>query len=112
MPLFGLEGKKALVVGGGRGMGEATALHLAQVGCDVAVLDNQRDRAEFVADEVKKLGRRAMPVVADILDEESVRKAVADSITSCQQSSSTRLKSSPGARTFSTTGKLSFSLKP
>lgn len=78
MSLFGLEGKKALVVGGGRGMGEATALHLAQVGCDVAVLDNQQDRAEFVANEVEKLGRRAMPVVADILDEASVRHAVAD----------------------------------
>ncbi|OCC25069.1 hypothetical protein MB02_04340 [Croceicoccus estronivorus] len=76
--LFGLEGKKALVVGGGRGMGESTALHLAQAGCDVAVLDNAKERAELVADQVAKLGRRSMPVVADILDEDSVKKAVAE----------------------------------
>ena len=30
--LFGLRGKKALVIGGGQGMGEATALHLARAG--------------------------------------------------------------------------------
>ncbi|GAD49825.1 3-oxoacyl-[acyl-carrier-protein] reductase [Caenibius tardaugens NBRC 16725] len=78
MSLFGLDGKKALIVGGGRGMGEATALHLAQAGCDIAVLDNQQDRAELVAGEVEKLGRRAIPIVADILDEESVRRAVTE----------------------------------
>lgn len=78
MSLFGLEGKKALVIGGGRGMGESTALHLARAGCDVAVLDNARERAELVADEVAKLGHRSMAVVADITDEAAVQKAVAD----------------------------------
>lgn len=77
MSLFGLEGKTALVIGGGRGMGEATALHLAQVGCDVAIVDNAQERAEYVSDQVIKLGRRSLPVVADILDENSVDAAIA-----------------------------------
>lgn len=37
--LFQLEGKNALVVGGGQGMGESAAKLLAQVGCGVAVAD-------------------------------------------------------------------------
>lgn len=76
--LLGLEGKKALIVGGGRGMGEASALLLAEAGCDVAVLDSVLDRAEQVADEVRKLGRNGVPVQADILDEASVQTAIAD----------------------------------
>jgi NAD(P)-dependent dehydrogenase (short-subunit alcohol dehydrogenase family) len=76
--LFGLDGKKALIVGGGRGMGEASAKMLAQAGCDVAVLDNEAERASLVADAVVAFGRKGVPIVADILDEASVRKAVAD----------------------------------
>jgi NAD(P)-dependent dehydrogenase (short-subunit alcohol dehydrogenase family) len=76
--LLGLEGKKALIVGGGRGMGESSALMLAQAGCDIAVLDSVLERAEQVAQEVRKLGRKGVPIEADILDEASVIRAVAD----------------------------------
>ena len=67
--LLGLEGKKALIVGGGRGMGEASALLLAEAGCDVAVLDSVLERAEQVASEVRAIGRAGIPIEADILDE-------------------------------------------
>jgi len=76
--ILGLEGKKGLVVGGGRGMGEASALLLAEAGCDIAVLDNELERAEQVAGAVRALGRGGVPIRADILDEASVRAAVAD----------------------------------
>jgi len=76
--LLGLEGKKALIVGGGRGMGEASALILARAGCDIAVLDSVLERAEQVASEVRALGRNGVPVEADILDEASVKQAVAN----------------------------------
>ena len=76
--LLGLEGKKALIVGGGRGMGEASALLLAEAGCDVAVLDSVLERAEQVACEVRAIGRAGIAIEADILDEASVKKAVAD----------------------------------
>jgi NAD(P)-dependent dehydrogenase (short-subunit alcohol dehydrogenase family) len=75
--LFGLEGKSALVVGGGQGMGESSAHFLALAGCDVAVLDLEPARAERVAEKVHSLGRRGLPVVADVLDDAQVPGAVA-----------------------------------
>lgn len=74
--MFGLEGKKALIVGGGRGMGESSALLLAEAGCDIAVLDNEADRAEHVADAVRAVGRKGIAITADILQDEAVRSAV------------------------------------
>jgi 3-oxoacyl-[acyl-carrier protein] reductase len=66
--LFGLVGKKALVVGGGRGAGEACAVSLAKAGCDVAILDLESARAEAVAESVRELGVKAHTVIGDILD--------------------------------------------
>src|SRR5690349_9141775 len=70
--LFGLQDKKAIVIGGGQGMGESTARFLARAGCDVAVLDIERDRAERVAGIVGELGRRGVPVVGNVLDDAQV----------------------------------------
>jgi len=70
--LLGLEGKKALIVGGGRGMGEASALLLAEAGCDIAVLDSVLERAEQVAKEVRALGRAGIAIEADILEEAAI----------------------------------------
>ena len=70
--LLGLAGKKALVIGGGQGMGESTAVILARAGCDVAVLDVVAERADPVAAAVGKLGRRGIPIVGDVLDPASV----------------------------------------
>lgn len=76
--MLGLEGKKALIVGGGRGMGEASALLLAEAGCDVAVLDSELDRAEHVAQAVSASGRKGVPIGADVLEEAAVTAAVAE----------------------------------
>jgi 3-oxoacyl-[acyl-carrier protein] reductase len=67
--LFGLTDKKAMVIGGGQGMGESTSRFLARAGCDVAVIDIERERAERVAGVVGELGRRGVPVVGDVLDD-------------------------------------------
>jgi 3-oxoacyl-[acyl-carrier protein] reductase len=40
---FGLTGKNAMVIGGGQGMGESTSRFLARAGCDVAVIDIERE---------------------------------------------------------------------
>jgi 3-oxoacyl-[acyl-carrier protein] reductase len=45
---FGLAGKKGLIIGGGQGMGESTALFLARAGCDVALVDLVAERADAV----------------------------------------------------------------
>ena len=53
--LFGLRGKPALVVGGGFGIGRASALLLAQAGADVVVADLDVDRAAAVGPQGKDM---------------------------------------------------------
>lgn len=76
--LFGLTGKKALIIGGGQGMGESSAKFLARAGCDVALVDLVPDRAEAVAAQVRALGRQAHVVVGDVLDDPQVARIVAE----------------------------------
>ncbi|WP_229670250.1 SDR family oxidoreductase [Microlunatus endophyticus] len=67
----------ALITGGSRGIGAATALELARSGVDVVI--NYRDkaaRAEKVADQVRELGRRALTVRADLTDAAAVAAMV------------------------------------
>ncbi len=65
--IFGLQGKVALIVGGGQGMGESSARYLAEAGCDVAIADIDADRARRVADLVAGMGRRSVAIVGDAL---------------------------------------------
>jgi 3-oxoacyl-[acyl-carrier protein] reductase len=76
--LFGLAGRSALVVGGGQGIGRATALLLARLGARVAVLDSERQRAEHVADEARALGVRAVALIADVTRADQAARAVAE----------------------------------
>ncbi|MFY1626726.1 SDR family NAD(P)-dependent oxidoreductase [Micromonospora sp. WMMD735] len=72
-----LIGKVALVTGGGRGIGAATAVRLAQAGADVALTyRDDKDRAEDVADGIRRAGRRPMAVRADSADPAAVIAAV------------------------------------
>ena len=68
VPGFSLEGQVAVVTGARRGIGEAIALALAQAGADVALCDVEVDdgKLDSVAQEVKKLGRRALAVQTDV----------------------------------------------
>ncbi|MFP6563743.1 MAG: SDR family NAD(P)-dependent oxidoreductase [Myxococcota bacterium] len=75
---LGLSGRAALVVGGGEGIGRATALALAENGAAVAVLDCERERAERVALEVEARGVRALAIGADVLDEAQVRRGLGE----------------------------------
>jgi NAD(P)-dependent dehydrogenase (short-subunit alcohol dehydrogenase family) len=76
---FKLDGKVAIVWGGGQGMGERSALRLAEAGCDVTVVDVEIDRAERVCAQIRELGRRAFAHVADITREDQVIATVAAS---------------------------------
>jgi 3-oxoacyl-[acyl-carrier protein] reductase len=64
--VLGLEGKSALVVGGGSGIGRATCLLLARAGAKVAVGDLDGDAAKQVVAEVEATGARAGAVVGDV----------------------------------------------
>jgi NAD(P)-dependent dehydrogenase (short-subunit alcohol dehydrogenase family) len=63
---FDLSGKIAIVTGGGRGIGRAIALGLAQSGSSVVVTSRTQKEIDGVAEEVKKSGGKALAVVTDL----------------------------------------------
>jgi len=65
----------ALVTGGGRGIGRATALGLAQAGARVAVLARSRHQLAGVVEEIRASGGTAMALVADVSDRPQVEAA-------------------------------------
>ncbi|WP_327234505.1 3-oxoacyl-ACP reductase FabG [Streptomyces sp. NBC_01317] len=73
-----LAGKTALVTGGSRGIGAATALRLAQEGADVALTYvNAADKAQDVVKSIEDLGRRGLALQADSADPVAVADSVA-----------------------------------
>jgi NAD(P)-dependent dehydrogenase (short-subunit alcohol dehydrogenase family) len=71
--LFDLSGKVAVVTGGTRGIGAATAVLLAEYGADIVVAGRDIARLESVTESIRRLsGRKAMGVVADISREADV----------------------------------------
>ena len=75
--LFGLAGKRILVLGGGLGMGEATVRLIASLGAQVAIADLELDRAERVAAMVKAGGGVAAPFAIDVLDDAGLIAGIA-----------------------------------
>jgi NAD(P)-dependent dehydrogenase (short-subunit alcohol dehydrogenase family) len=59
MNLFDLSGRVAVVSGAAQGMGQATALAVAEAGADVLLVDRNHVGAEQTAEQVRKFGRKA-----------------------------------------------------
>jgi len=73
-----LTGKRAIVTGGSRGIGKAIARQLAEEGVDVAIAARGKEQLDATAREIAAAtGRRIVPIVADMGDDESVRALVA-----------------------------------
>ena len=72
-------GQRVLVTGAQRGIGRAIALRFAKAGADVALnfLDDKA-ATDVAADEIRRLGRRAATIAADIARPEEARRLVAD----------------------------------
>ena len=68
-----LQGKTAIVTGGGQGIGRAIAMTFAREGATVWIADYFPDRAKAVADEITKEGGKAFGDEVDVTKEESVK---------------------------------------
>ena len=71
-----IDGKVVLVTGAGQGIGRAIALRLANDGAHIAIVDLNDDKTNAVADEVKKIGRKATTFKADVTKRDDVYAAV------------------------------------
>ncbi|MGE0686554.1 MAG: SDR family NAD(P)-dependent oxidoreductase [Dehalococcoidia bacterium] len=72
-----LANRKALVTGGSRGIGKATALLLAREGCDVAICARSEGPLQEAAAEIaKETGRKVFPMVCDTMDPASIKNFV------------------------------------
>ncbi|MEO6395806.1 MAG: SDR family NAD(P)-dependent oxidoreductase [Devosia sp.] len=69
-----LEGRIALVTGAGSGIGAATALTLAGQGADLVVVSRTEDEIAKVGASIESMGRKALPVTADIADEKAIAR--------------------------------------
>ncbi|MFQ5520318.1 MAG: SDR family NAD(P)-dependent oxidoreductase [Candidatus Methylomirabilia bacterium] len=73
---FSLEGKIAIVTGGGVGIGKCIALEFARAGADVVVASRKLENLEPVSAEIRSLGRRSFPMAVDVRNEDQVRELV------------------------------------
>jgi len=69
-----LEGKKALVTGGGRGIGKATALEFAKNGADVAVASRTESELDQTIKEIKSYGVKGIAISVDLSTIEGVKE--------------------------------------
>lgn len=72
-----LDDRIAIVTGAGQGIGKAIALRLANAGADVAIMDINLSAAEAAAQEIEGVGRKALPLQADVSQAAAVNAAVA-----------------------------------
>jgi 3-oxoacyl-[acyl-carrier protein] reductase len=75
--MINLRGKTALITGGSRGIGRATAIMLAQAGCDVAIsFVTHEDSAREVEQTAHRHGVKAMIVPADLADRKQIEQMI------------------------------------
>lgn len=76
--LLNLEGQRAVVTGGARGIGAATAILLAQHGADIAIMDlKETESAQETVRAIEQLGRRGVFIPVDVADYDDVFSAAA-----------------------------------
>jgi 3-oxoacyl-[acyl-carrier protein] reductase len=73
---FSLEGKTAIVTGGGTGIGKSIAMEFARAGADVGLCSRKLEHLEPVEKEVRDLGRRAFAMAVDVRQEDQVKAVV------------------------------------
>lgn len=76
MPSFRLDGRTALVTGGGRGLGLGMAQALAHCGADIALASRTESELEIAAEMIRATGRKAIILPTDVSDAEAVQAMV------------------------------------
>ena len=77
---FGLDGKTAVVVGASQGLGKEIALALAKAGADVVCVARNAEKLDATAAEIRKIGRSARVVAADVSREKDVTAMVQEAL--------------------------------
>ena len=75
---FKLDGKRAFVTGGARGIGKSITTALLEAGADVAIVDVDIAEARRTADELKSIGPRVIAIEADVTDQAQVEHMVGE----------------------------------
>lgn len=73
---FKLDGKKAFVTGGARGIGKSISIALAEVGADVAIVDMDINEARKTAKELETYGVKSIAVETDVTNPDDVNKMI------------------------------------
>ena len=71
-----LKGKKAIITGGSRGLGKATAISFAKLGIDVAITGRNEDKLKETVSELKYLGVNVTYEVFDVANYEEVKVGI------------------------------------
>ena len=74
---FAVQGMRALVTGGSKGIGAEAAIVLAQAGADVAIVGRDEAGLQATAEQIVAAGRRCVPIVADMRSVEGPQQAAA-----------------------------------
>ena len=78
---YDLHGKVAIITGAGRGIGKGIALTLAEAGADIVVAARTASEIELTAKEIRKLGRNALAVQADVTKNDQVKNIVEETVS-------------------------------
>jgi NAD(P)-dependent dehydrogenase (short-subunit alcohol dehydrogenase family) len=82
IPDLRADGKVVVITGASKGLGRAMALGFAEAGADIVVASRKLDGCQRVADEVRALGRRALPISCHVGDWAQCRQLIDETVNS------------------------------
>lgn len=77
---YKLKGKNAIITGAGQGIGKAAAIAVATSGANVVLCGRTLSKLEAVAEEIRKLGVKALPIKMDVTNIDEIEGSVNEAI--------------------------------